>query len=157
MVSGFVCPCHGFMKATINGIQYKSYLLFEAGKNREGMFTNKDLNDQIDATYLLSRHYHPADKYDRCFAFDISMTHKAKSPDGLDATKINRSDGGAGVTLQRDGWFDTVTEGVCVRTAQKMQNEAGVQLGMLSILKAREKSCMKLPDGSYFKSDLCQL
>ena len=145
------------MKATINGIQYKSYLLFEAGKNREGMFTNKDLNDQIDATYLLSRYYHPADKYDRCFAFDISMTHKAKSPDGLDATKINRSDGGAGVTLQRDGWFDTVTEGVCVRTAQKMQNEAGVQLGMLSILKAREKSCMKLPDGSYFKSDLCQL
>ena len=34
------------------------------------------------------------------------MTHKAKSPDdGLDATKINKSDGGAGVTRQRDGWF----------------------------------------------------
>ena len=33
---------------------------------------------------------------------------------------------GAGVTLQRDGWFDTVTEGVCGRTVQKMQNEAGV-------------------------------
>ena len=32
---------------------------------------------------------------------------------------------------------------------QKIQNEAGVQLGMLSILKARGKSCMKLPDGSY--------
>ena len=77
------------------------------------------------------------------------MTHKAKSPDGYDATKINKSDGGAGVTPQRDGWFDTVTEGVCVRTVQKMQNEAGVQLGMLSILKARGKSCMKLPDGSY--------
>ena len=30
-----------------------------------------------------------------------------------------------------------------------MQNEAGVQLGMLSILKARGKSCMKSPDGSY--------
>ena len=30
-----------------------------------------------------------------------------------------------------------------------MQNEAGVQLGMLPILKARGKSCMKLPDGSY--------
>ena len=29
-------------------------------------------------------------------------------------------------------------------------SEAGVELGMLSILKARGKSCMKLPDGSYF-------
>ena len=47
------------------------------------------------------------------------------------------------------GWFDTVTEGVYVRTVQKMQIEAGVQLGMLSILKARGKSCMKLPDWSY--------
>ena len=77
------------------------------------------------------------------------MTHKAKSLDGLDATKINKSDGGAGVTLQRDGWFDAATEGVCVRTVQKMQNEAGLQLGMLSILKVRGKSCMKLPGGSY--------
>ena len=125
------------MKATINGIQYTSYLLFEAGKNRVGWFTNNDLNNQIDATYLLLRHYHLAGKYDICIAFDNSMTHNAKSPDGLDATKINKSDGGAGVTLQRDGWFDTVTEGVCVRTVQKMQNEAGVQLGMFSI---REES-----------------
>ena len=66
------------------------------------------------------------------------MTHKAKSTDGLHATKINKSDGGAGGTRQRDGWFDTVTEGVCVRTVQQMQNETGVQLGILSILKARE-------------------
>ena len=87
MVSGFVCPCHGFMKATINGIQYTSFLLFEAGKNRGGWFTNKDLNDHIDATYLLFRHYHPADKHDICFAFDNSMTHKAKSPDGFDLQK----------------------------------------------------------------------
>ena len=33
MVWGIVCPCHGFMKAAINGIQYTSYLLFEAGNN----------------------------------------------------------------------------------------------------------------------------
>ena len=42
-----------------------------------------------------------------------------------------------------------MTEGVYVRTVQKMQIEAGVQLGMPPILKARGKSCMKLPDGSY--------
>ena len=112
-----------------------------------------DLNKQIDATYLLFRYYHPSKKYDICFAFDNSMTHMAKSPDGLDATKINISDGGAGVTRQRDGWFDTVTEGVGVRTVQKMQNETAVQLAMLSILKAREKSCMKFTGRVILKSD----
>ena len=49
------------------------------------------------------------------------MTHKAKSLDGLDATKINKSDGNAGVTLQRDGWFDTVTEGVCTYGPKKAE------------------------------------
>ena len=37
------------------------------------------------------------DKYDLCFAFDDSMTHKAKSPDGLDVYK-NKRGGGADVT-----------------------------------------------------------
>ena len=45
--------------------------------------------------------------------------------------------------------YKATTEGLCVRTVQKMQNEAGVQFGMLPILKARGKSCMKLPHGSY--------
>ena len=109
-----------------NNKRNSSYLqipstIHEADNNREGWFTNKDLNDHIDATYLLFRHYHPADKYDICFPFDNSMTHKAKSLDGLDATKINKSDGDAGVTLQRDGWFDTVTEGVCTYGPKKAE------------------------------------
>ena len=55
------------------------------------------------------------------------MTHKAKSPDGLDATKLNKSDGGANVEKQRDGWYDTVIDGILTRTVQKMQNASGVQ------------------------------
>ena len=45
MISGFMCPCHGFMSACIRGETHKSYKTFEAGKGREGWFTNKDLND----------------------------------------------------------------------------------------------------------------
>ena len=93
---------------------------------------------------FLLRHYHPGLTHDTYFAFDNSMINKTTSPDGRDAIKINKSDGGAGVTLQRDGWFDSV----CVYVLFKVQNEAGVQLEMLSILKVRGKCCMKLSEGS---------
>ena len=38
-----------------------------------------------------------------------------------------------------------------------MQNERAVQLAMLSILKAREKSCMKFTGRVILKLDVCQL
>ena len=75
------------------------------------------------------------------------MTHKAKSPDGLDATKLIKSDGGANVVKQRDGWYDTVIDGIITRSVQKMQNANGVQLGLLSILRERGKHRQKNPDG----------
>ena len=78
------------------------------------------------------------------------MINKATSPDGRDAIKINKSDGGAGVTPQRDSWF------VCVLS--KVQNKAGVQLGMPPILKVRGKCCMKLSEGScsrYILNKMC--
>ena len=40
MVSGFLCACHGFMSAVIDGVLLKSYKLFEASKAREGWFTS---------------------------------------------------------------------------------------------------------------------
>ena len=49
---------------------------------------------------------------------------------------LNKSDGGANVEKQCDGWYDTVIDGVLTRTVQKMQNASGVQLGLLSILRA---------------------
>ena len=44
MVSGFVCPCHGMFSDNT----HQSFQLFEAGKNREGWFTNKDIVAQFD-------------------------------------------------------------------------------------------------------------
>ena len=75
MISGFMCPCHGFMSAFIRGETHKSYKTFEAGKGRKGWFLNKDLNDQYDACHELFRHFHPVENYDMWFAFDHSMTH----------------------------------------------------------------------------------
>ena len=41
-----------------------------------------------------------AEFYEIWCGFDNSMTHKAKSPDGLDATKLKKSNGGANVEKQ---------------------------------------------------------
>ena len=55
MVSGFMCACHGFMCAEFDGVSVKSHQLFEAGKAREGWFTNEDLNLQFKACHHLFR------------------------------------------------------------------------------------------------------
>lgn len=36
MVSGFACPCHGFMKGVVDGEEKTYYQLFEAGKTERG-------------------------------------------------------------------------------------------------------------------------
>ena len=61
---------------------FQVHILRQADKICLGWFTNEDLNEQINANYLLFRYYHPTEKYDICFAFDNSMIHKAQSPDG---------------------------------------------------------------------------
>jgi hypothetical protein len=75
---------------------HKSYHLFEAGNNREGWFTNKDLVEQFNELTPLIRSLHP--ECDIVIAFDNSMTHHAKVPDGLDVSKLKLSDGMASST-----------------------------------------------------------
>ena len=41
MISGFCCECHGFM--VDEALNKKSYILFQAGTNREGWWKNDDL------------------------------------------------------------------------------------------------------------------
>ena len=49
------------------------------------------------------RHYDP--DCDLVLAFDNSMTHRARAPDGLDASRLNKGDGGKDVPLMRNGFF----------------------------------------------------
>ena len=70
IVSGFMCACHGFMCAELNGVLCKSYQLFEAGKAREGWFNNADLNIQFKACHELFRHFHPFDDCELWFGSD---------------------------------------------------------------------------------------
>ena len=68
MISGFMCPCHGFMEH--NGV--KSYVEFAAGKNRDGWFTNDDLINQLEECFDMIAELHPGMKL--LFAFDIFKT-----------------------------------------------------------------------------------
>lgn len=100
MVSGFICQCHGSMSNS-NGCN--SYELFEAGSSRDGWFTNDDLVKQFEKCVPLFKDFHP--DMDLYIAFDNSMTHRARAPDGLDSSRLNLKDGSGKVKLQRDTWF----------------------------------------------------
>ena len=73
------CDCHGFFSDGVN----HSIKLFEAGKNREGWYTNAHLVDHFETEIMgLIKTLHP--DCDIVIAFDNSMTHHAKVPNGLD-------------------------------------------------------------------------
>lgn len=133
MISGFVCPCHGFISATIDDQAIHSCQLFYAGTSRR-WFTNEDLVKQIQHCKSLFIHFHP--KCEILLAFDNFMTHRAKAPNALDAlcSNQNLSDGGKNCMPIRDGWFIN-TEGQ--RIVQKMQYDSGIQKGIKQILLER--------------------
>lgn len=129
---GFCCDCHGFFSDE----NQRSFELFEAGKNRMGWFTNKDLVEQFERlTPLIKRLHHDCDIV---IAFDNSMTHHAKVPDGLDVGNLKLSDGMSSNTKvnMRPGWFiDRSGE----RIVQSMQLPDGTQKGIKTILRERGK------------------
>ena len=125
----------------------KTYQLFKAGTSREGWFTNQHLVDQFNGCIEVLRYHHP--NCELTIAFDNSMTHRARAPDGLDANRLNKSDGGKNVPLMRPGWY---LEGN-VRVEQIMRNEKGEQLGLVSILKRRGHK--HLNDGGHELNKIC--
>ena len=137
-----LCVCHGFMSAKLNSSDIEnttSFQFFEAGKNRDGWFTNKDLVEQLHKCAPLFKHFHP--DTDIHVFFDNSMTHRARAPDGLDATRPNNSDGGKNKTVQRPGWFIRINPdtGLEERVEQSMVLEDGTPKDLATILKERGK------------------
>ena len=150
MVAGVVCPCHGFMKGEVDGVLVQSYRIFYAGTNREGWYTNEDIVADNKRCEKLYKQLHP--NCDIGQFYDHSMTHCARAPDGLDAGKLNLTDGGKNVPMLRDGWYMKDGE----RVVQKMQhNDAEgkpVQKGLRTILEERGKD---KNDGGHQLVKLC--
>jgi hypothetical protein len=71
-------------------------------------------------------------------ALDNSMTHRARAPDGLDASRLNFGDGGASVKKTRDGWYTKRNaDGSEEYVIQSMQTPTGIQKGCKTILQER--------------------
>ena len=130
MISGFMCPCHGFMTSIIDGEIQFSYHFFEAGINRDGWFNNEDLINQYKSTLKFIEHIHPDDVL-------LFVFHHKKPPDGLDITYLNLSDGGTHWNKEETvPMRSTIFEKDGIWYKQNMQH-FGVQKGLKTILKER--------------------
>ena len=140
MVSGFICPCHGFfcIEHAPNPAAHpelagaKSYVLFEAGKGREGWWRNEDLVAQTEKVIQLFEAVHPGCQ--ALFIFDNSQNHHKKSPTSIDPSEMTVKDGGKNASrLARTGWY--MEDGVSV--PQNMYLEDGTPKGLKTILSER--------------------
>ena len=133
MVSGFQCECHGFFSGQVNGNYVTSYRLFEAGINRDGWFTNDDLVAQTKDIIPLAKVLHP--ECDILFAFDNSMTHHKRAPDGLQVSDLlPLKDNGKNAPLMRDTTFVNRFGEI---VPQSMVTAAGRSKGIKTILEER--------------------
>jgi hypothetical protein len=114
------------------------------GSNRDGWFTNEDLVKQFENCVDFFKELHP--NQDLVIAFDNSMTHRAKAPDGLDASAMNLKDGGKHTRATRNGWFiqKQVVNGVEteVRVEQSMHLPDGSNKGLKTVLTERRGKLM---------------
>lgn len=93
-----------FFKGTVDGVEVTSYVTFEAGVQREGWFTNDDLVAQTNKLIPLMKELHI--DMDILVAFDNSMTHHKKAPDGLEVSPLwPLKNGGKNTPLMRDTSF----------------------------------------------------
>ncbi|KAF7357934.1 hypothetical protein MVEN_00839900 [Mycena venus] len=84
MVSDFISANYGWLRSK-DGTE-ATRILFKAGKNREGYFTNEDILKQTNhAMDILSRDY--ADEK-HVFIFDNATTHTKRAGDALSASKM---------------------------------------------------------------------
>jgi hypothetical protein len=114
-------------------VELKSFLLFEAGTNRDGWFTNDDLVRQLEASIPLFFKLHP--NCEILCAFDNSMTHHKRAPDALDVhEKLPLKDDGKNAPMMRDTTFIN-DQGI--KVPQVMRTVTGGQKGIKRILEER--------------------
>ncbi|EPS93136.1 hypothetical protein FOMPIDRAFT_49824 [Fomitopsis schrenkii] len=85
MVADFVSADYGFLRSPDG--EESAQILFRAGKNRDGYFTNQEILDHATlAMDILSRHY-PDD--DHVLIFDNAPTHLKRPDDALSARRMS--------------------------------------------------------------------
>lgn len=108
-VSGFCCPCHGFIGGNIEDldgatVEKRSFKIITPGEKYDGFWKNSDLVKQLREDAIpLFKLLHPGCKL--VFMFDNSSNHHAREPGTASADQLNLSDGGKNVVNFKDTTF----------------------------------------------------
>lgn len=86
MIAHFVSADYGWLQSP-DGSE-SAGVLFRAGKNREGYFTNDDILSQFETAVQLVKKYFPDD--DHVFVYDNATTHLKRDADALSASKMTK-------------------------------------------------------------------
>ena len=87
MVSDFISADYGWLRSPCG--KETARVLFKAGKNRDGYFTNENILEQTQlAMEIVKRHY-PGDKH--VFIFDNATTHLKRPPTAISARKMTKN------------------------------------------------------------------
>lgn len=87
MISEFHCPCHGTMRAVINGKSMTSRVVFYPGAASQGYWTSEHMIIQLKDVLELFKFLHVG--MVGVFLFDQSSNHKAYAKDALVASRMN--------------------------------------------------------------------
>jgi len=86
MVADFVSADYGWLRSP-DGKEV-ARVLFKAGKNREGYFTNENILEQTENAMNIVEKYYPQD--DHIFIFDNATTHLKRPDTALSARKMTK-------------------------------------------------------------------
>jgi len=86
MIAHVVSADYGWLQSP-NGTE-SAGILFQAGKNREGYFSNDDILNQFGTAVKLVKKYFPGD--DHIFVYDNATTHLKQDADALSASKMTK-------------------------------------------------------------------
>lgn len=84
MVADFVSTDYGWLRSPDG--KEEARVLFEAGTNRDGYFTNEEILEQATRAMDILEKYFPHDQH--IFIYDNARTHLKRAPDALSARRM---------------------------------------------------------------------
>lgn len=140
MISEFHCPCHGTMRAIIDGKPMTSRVVFYPGAPHQGYWTSEHMIIQLRDVLLLFSVLHEG--MTAVFLFDQSSNHKAFAKDALVASRMNM--GGHEIEENdvkvRDGRYTVVVDNQSVEKSQSFYVERNFNYPELQKLRSSKIS-----------------
>ena len=148
MVSHFVSADYGWLQSPDG--KETARVLFKAGKNREGYFTNENILEQMQTAMDLAKKLYPQDKH--VFIFDNATTHMKRPASAISARNMTKNPSqtfGVKVTVFENGKIRYTPDGKPEKRKVPMASgryadgtphefyEDGIFIGMTKILQQR--------------------